>query len=152
MSRRLIQVKSREQMIERYPVEGLVPQWYFAVHETSAGAWTVEGCDGWGRRVQRSGPNADDVLAACVDDARAITSTAPIPTTIYVKLLDEGVDVWRPVVATRLASGSYRIDERSVDIEDEMWEFMPGTAVKCVERRLSGGVHLVAIERADDDA
>jgi hypothetical protein len=32
--------------------------------------------------------------------------------TIYVALLDEGVDVWRPVKARRLPSGVYLILEQ----------------------------------------
>ena len=29
--------------------------------------------------------------------------------TVYVKLLDEGVDAWRPVKAMALADGTYRL-------------------------------------------
>ena len=56
---------------------------------------------------------------------------------VYVRLLDEGVDVWRPVTAELTGDGVYRIlGEPS---EDEVWEFGPTTLVRCQERRFSDG-------------
>jgi hypothetical protein len=55
---------------------------------------------------------------------------------VYVELLDEGVDVWRPVAAEHLGGNLYRlIGERP---EDEVWRFAAGDVVKCQTRRLSG--------------
>ena len=58
---------------------------------------------------------------------------------IYVALLDEGTDVWRPVKA-RLVSGKvYKIVDQAYNTEDETWEFTPGTEVVCEQRILSNG-------------
>jgi hypothetical protein len=49
---------------------------------------------------------------------------------IYVRLLEEGTDAYRPVPATRLESSVYVIDPQApYDIADEVWEFPPGTRV-----------------------
>jgi hypothetical protein len=64
---------------------------------------------------------------------------------IYVALLDEGVDVWRPVEAERLGPDIFRIIG---DIpEGESWAFQPGDIVRCREKQLSKGALLVAHER-----
>jgi hypothetical protein len=56
-------------------------------------------------------------------------------TTVYVHLLDEGVDVWRPVSATRVGDG-YLLEGPRPD--DERWQFEPGTLVRCSLRRFEG--------------
>lgn len=67
-----------------------------------------------------------------------------MPTTIYVPLLDEGADVWRPVEATRLAEDLYLI--LGVVPEDETWAFPPGSTVRCEVRNAQGEIsHLVAV-------
>ena len=67
--------------------------------------------------------------------------------TIYVELLDEGVDVWRPVDAEPLGDGRYRLlGAPDYDPEIETWVFPPGTVVQCEARYLSGGPALVAVE------
>ncbi|MHB8419237.1 MAG: hypothetical protein ACYDCL_14265 [Myxococcales bacterium] len=53
------------------------------------------------------------------------------PTTIYVGLLDEGVDVWRPVLAESVQGSKYRIIEQAYDRKMEKWEFEPGDEVIC---------------------
>lgn len=69
--------------------------------------------------------------------------------TIYVKLLGEGTDAWRPVAATWLGDQVYRIEESApYDREDEEWEFDPGTAVVCEERKGGKAPILIAIARA----
>jgi hypothetical protein len=45
--------------------------------------------------------------------------------TIYVALLDEGVDVWRPVEAKRLSADRYLIVDQDYDPAIERWEFEP---------------------------
>lgn len=68
---------------------------------------------------------------------------------MYVKLLGEGVDVWRPVPAEALGRSRYRLHPTDdYDPADEAWEFLPGAAAICEPRQLSDGVYLVAI-RAD---
>jgi len=67
--------------------------------------------------------------------------------TVHVGLLDESVDVWRPVAATRLAEGTYRLADDAPD--GERWEFPPGSVVVAEERNLSGGPTLVAVRLAE---
>jgi hypothetical protein len=57
-------------------------------------------------------------------------------TTVYVALLDEGVDVWRPVQAEHVGGDLYRLMGEQPD--DEAWSFAIGDLVKCKERTLSG--------------
>ena len=68
--------------------------------------------------------------------------------TIYVALLDEGVDVWRPVEAQRLSPDTYLIVDRDYDPRTERWEFEPGTAVRCRKENRNGRQILVATEAA----
>jgi hypothetical protein len=66
---------------------------------------------------------------------------------VYVMLLDEDVDVWRPVTAEITSHGCYKITGNQPD--DERWEFEPGMSVHCKERRFKDGtLGLVATERA----
>lgn len=57
-------------------------------------------------------------------------------TTVYVALLDEGVDVWRPVQAEHVGGDLYRLTGERPD--DEAWFFGAGDVVRCKERTLSG--------------
>lgn len=50
---------------------------------------------------------------------------------IFVRLLDEGVDVWRPVEAERIYDDVYVIAEQPYAREIERWEFEPGEEVAC---------------------
>jgi len=68
--------------------------------------------------------------------------------TIYVALLDDGTDVWRPVDAKEIREGLFRIVSAPSNPDDECWEFEPGSLVRCEERQLSGGSVLVAVARA----
>jgi hypothetical protein len=69
--------------------------------------------------------------------------------TVYVKLLDEATDVWRPVPAEALGQRRYRLlPTDKYDPEDETWEFLPGTDAVCEPRQLSDGIHLVTIRAA----
>jgi|SRR5664280_2024627 len=60
--------------------------------------------------------------------------------TMFVELLDEGADVWRPVSALVLPDGLHRLPLAAPD--EERWAFAPGTVVRC-ERR---GMGLLAVE------
>jgi len=67
---------------------------------------------------------------------------------IYVYLLVEGTDVWRPVKAEKLGDKLFRIVSQNTDSEDERWQFSTGDIVKCEERILSNSKKcLVAVER-----
>ena len=70
-------------------------------------------------------------------------------TRIYVALLDEGVEVWRPVEAVQEGEDQYRILSGNDDPETERWEFHQGELVRCRMKTFSdGGSGWVAFERA----
>jgi len=58
--------------------------------------------------------------------------------TIYIELMDEGVEVWRPVTAERRQDGLFRILSEPPD-ETEAWKFPQGSVVRCEEKTFSGG-------------
>jgi hypothetical protein len=66
---------------------------------------------------------------------------------IFVRLLDEGVDVWRPVQAEYLGGDAYRILEQRYDRDVETWEFEPGERVMCEWVDSSDGRILAAQRR-----
>lgn len=66
---------------------------------------------------------------------------------IYVELLDEGVETWRPVAAVDEGDGIFRLT--SDQPEDEAWAFPPGARVRCEVRELSGGAATVAVAFAE---
>ena len=53
--------------------------------------------------------------------------------TIFIRVLNEGSDFWRPVAAESVSESTYRIKANS-ESKTELWEFQPGMVVK-VERR-----------------
>ena len=57
-------------------------------------------------------------------------------TIIYVELLDEGVDVWRPVEAEHLGADRYRIIDGPPS--GERWAFARNEVVRCKFKKLSG--------------
>jgi len=74
---------------------------------------------------------------------------AAMESTVYVRLLGEGVHVYRPVPASPIASNIYAIGGYDIyDPEDEEWEFPPGTHVVVEEQILEGEPVLVAIASA----
>jgi hypothetical protein len=56
---------------------------------------------------------------------------------IYVALLDEGVDVWRPVQAEDLGNGVFRLVGPIP--EGEVWAFQPGDTIRCSEKLFADG-------------
>ena len=68
--------------------------------------------------------------------------------TIYVALVGECTDAWRPVEADWVSGDVYRISAQPYDREDERWEFEPGEEVHCQGKRLSTGTVLVAVTTA----
>ncbi len=67
-------------------------------------------------------------------------------TTIYIRLIDEGTDAFRPAEAELLESGFYRLQPTpNYDPEDEHWEFTPGTIVRGEQRKMEGEEVLVAV-------
>lgn len=71
-------------------------------------------------------------------------------TKIYVALLDEFVDVWRPVQAERIRDGIYRIIDQAYERELEVWQFEPGDVVVCEMKELGEGLALTATRKATE--
>ena len=70
---------------------------------------------------------------------------------IFVALLGEGVDVWRPVQAEPLGGSVYRIATVNPDPQDEHWQFVHGDVVRCEPREFAGGTRgLVAVEKVSE--
>ena len=69
---------------------------------------------------------------------------------VYVSLLHEGTDVWRPARAFRVGRRLFVLARPPLyDADDEHWEFPPGAVVRC-ERKLMGEESvLVAVEGVD---
>ena len=70
-------------------------------------------------------------------------------TEIFVSLLDEQVDVRRPVHAERVHDDVYKIADQPYDREVETWQFEPGDEVVCQLIESSEGQILAATRRAD---
>jgi hypothetical protein len=69
---------------------------------------------------------------------------------IFVGLLDEGVDVWRPVQAEHLHGDIYRIMDQSYSRDAEKWQFEPGALVVCDLIESNEGQILAATDLADN--
>ena len=69
----------------------------------------------------------------------------PDEVVVYVELVDEGVDVWRPVSAVVEGDGVYRLTGEQPS--GEQWPFPPAR-VRCQERELSDGWERVAYRLA----
>ena len=71
-------------------------------------------------------------------DEKQISNIEPI----YVKLLDEDIDVYRPVKAIKINDYIYKIiddDQEAYKEDGEVWEFKKGDMVKCSYKNLSKG-------------
>jgi hypothetical protein len=75
------------------------------------------------------------------------TVDADRPTPTYVYTPDEAVDTWRRVEASIEDGSNYRIANTPTP-PDEVWEFPPGSVVRCETRELSHGPALVAVALA----
>ena len=65
-------------------------------------------------------------------------------STVYVALLNEGTEVWRPVAAEQVGPELFRL--RGSVPASESWQFQPGEVVRCEARVLSGRQVLVAVK------
>lgn len=70
---------------------------------------------------------------------------------IYVALLNESVDVWRPIKAKKIGGRMYLILPQPYDSNIEDWEFKPGEKVICEYFDSSEGRILVAKKRDEND-
>ena len=56
----------------------------------------------------------------------------PEIVNIHIKLLNEGTDTVRRAYAERIYENTYKIlQPDDYDAQDEEWEFLPGTIVRC---------------------
>jgi hypothetical protein len=70
---------------------------------------------------------------------------------IFVRLLDEGVEVYRPVNAAEAPNGTYVLGNAPPEVlADEKWEFPPGSRVIVEKRVFESGTELVAVGRITD--
>lgn len=70
---------------------------------------------------------------------------------IYISLLEEGSPVARPTQAEEFGNGIYRVltPVEGYNPEDEVWEFPPGSIVKCkMVESAFGTTMLLAVEKA----
>lgn len=71
-------------------------------------------------------------------------------TQVYVRLLDEGVAVSRPACGIPLREGVFRLEAtEEYDPDDEVWEYPPGTVVRCEVTDIGGERVLLAVARAE---
>jgi hypothetical protein len=56
---------------------------------------------------------------------------------LYIALLEEAADCWRPVAAEDLGAGLYRLVGAVPD--GEVWEYQPGEVVNARERTFADG-------------
>lgn len=68
--------------------------------------------------------------------------------TIYVGLLGEGLNVWRPIQADHIEADLYLIVDQAYDRVSESWECEPGERVRCRLVDSSDGQILAAVRRA----
>jgi hypothetical protein len=65
---------------------------------------------------------------------------------IYVTLLDEGTECFRPTQAVILGDGLFKLmPTANYDPDDEHWEFLPGSIVRAKEVRNADGMYLLAV-------
>lgn len=70
--------------------------------------------------------------------------------TVYVELVDEAVEVYRPVLATPLGGDLYRLDS-GPEAPEEAWSFKPNAVVRCRPVRFEQGPGLLAVEAVDQE-
>jgi hypothetical protein len=70
--------------------------------------------------------------------------------TIYIQLLDEGSYSARPTQAIDIGNGFFKVlSTPAYDPADEVWEFPPGSIVRCEMTAFHDGDYLLAVEKAD---
>ncbi len=72
----------------------------------------------------------------------------PGQQTIYIELLNEAVQCWRPVVAAHLNDDLYLIPHGAPIPEGEQWAFRPGQVVRCRQQVFACGETALAAAEA----
>jgi len=68
------------------------------------------------------------------------------PTEVYVRLLNEGTEVFRPTQALDLGGGLFKLMAGpGYDLEDEEWEILPNTTVRVEMHHGASGDFLLAV-------
>lgn len=70
-------------------------------------------------------------------------------TQIYIALLDEAVNVWRPVSAKHIKDNIYQIIDQNNDYSVETWQFNYGETVMCEMKDVSEGRILAAVRKVE---
>ena len=66
---------------------------------------------------------------------------------IYIQLLDEGTTTFRPTQGFPLGGNIFRVlPTPDYNPENETWEFIPGSLVRCVRKQSDNGAILLAVE------
>ncbi len=77
---------------------------------------------------------------------RVLNTEVNMNEIVYIRLLNEGVLVYRPVPAMRVTSDVYVVGGADIyDPEDETWEFPPGAHVVVQKRAIESGGEAVLI-------
>jgi Alanine racemase, C-terminal domain len=99
----------------------------------------------WRLRLRRKSVNGENKFQPRMNTDKHGLKTG---ATIHVCLLDEGVDVWRPVSAEHIRDNIYKITA-TPPVNTEKWQFACGDTVCCQEKSFSDGkTGLVAYEKA----
>jgi hypothetical protein len=78
----------------------------------------------------------------------AVTTSHELNAEIFVRLANEDVRVWRPVIARQINGRKYLIVLQDYPREIETWEFEPGEIVICETVEAFDGPILAAIRKA----
>ena len=68
---------------------------------------------------------------------------------VYMPLLNEGANCWRPVAAEQVGSDTYRILEKRP--EKETWPVSTGDIVRCEPRKFADGLDGLVVVVPDTD-
>ena len=78
------------------------------------------------------------------------SDTSDQTVTVYIRLLDEGTPTSRPTKAVQVGTDSFKLlATPNYDPEDEHWEFLPGSVVRCETPEHDGGRYLLAVRLSD---
>lgn len=81
----------------------------------------------------------------------AATASSTETVTVFVRLLDEGTDAWRPVQAMQLSEATFQLCDTPTPA-DERWAFGPGELVVAEHQTRKGWPEdaLIVVARAVD--
>lgn len=69
---------------------------------------------------------------------------------IYIRLLDEGTNVYRPTQGVMIEDLIFKIlPTDNYNPEDEHWQFTPGKIVRCKKELVEGNELLIAFEELE---